>query len=104
MHVTRAEVDEDFWTRLRHEAQAGLEPSTIEEAALRVWTAIEGKRLYAHPDEVLALNAVRTPWLALPSVVAAFRRQHGADARGIGFKEIWIVGASEAFTERLDVT
>jgi hypothetical protein len=45
-----------------------------------------------------------TPWLALPSVVTAFRRQHGADAREVGFAAVWVVGPSETFTERLDTT
>jgi hypothetical protein len=102
VQVIRAEVAGDFWARLNHDAQAVLPPGTAEEAARRVWTAIQRKRLRAHRDVVLALNAVRTPWLALQPIVDAFRRRHGQDARGIGFEAVWIVGASERFTERLD--
>jgi hypothetical protein len=103
VQVIRAEVDPTFWMRLRREGHAELPPSTAEEAAHRIWTAIERKRLRAQRDVVLVLNAIRTPWLALRPIVVAFRRQYGPDTQGIGFKEIWIVGANETFTERLDV-
>lgn len=83
IQVIRAEMDSTFWSGLRHDAQAHLPPGTVAE---------------------LALNAIRTPWLALPSVVAAFRRLHGADAQQVGFAWVWIVGATETFTERLDIT
>jgi len=46
---------------------------------------------------------IRTPWLALWSVVNAFRRLHGREAGLIGFPEVWIAGANESFTERLDI-
>lgn len=102
VQVTRAESDGDFWARLRYEARAELPQSTVDEGALRLWERIEDKRFHAHPNDILALNAIRTPWLALRPVVEAFRRQYAAAARDIGFQAIWIVGASEAFTERLD--
>jgi hypothetical protein len=102
IQVTRAEVDGDFWGRLHHESQADLPPGTVAEAALRIWAAIWNKRHHAHPDVVLVLNAIRTPWLALPSIVDAFRQQHGQDARRVGFESVWIVGWSEAFTKKLD--
>jgi hypothetical protein len=102
MQVIRAEVDGEFWKRLQREAHSDLASSTAEEAARRLWTAMQRKRLHAHRDVMLVLNAIRTLWLALPQVVGAFRRLHGQDARGIGFAEVWIVGASEAFAERLD--
>jgi hypothetical protein len=102
MNVTRAEVDEEFWKRLYRESRSDLAPSTVEEAAHRIWVAIEGKRNYADPDVVLVLNAIRTPWLALPPIVDAFRRTYGAAARAVGFQAVWIVGATDAFVERLD--
>jgi hypothetical protein len=73
----------EFWERLQREASSNLTSSTTEEAAHRLWTAIQRKRLHAHRDVVLALNAIRTPWLALPHVVDAFRRLHGQAARGM---------------------
>jgi hypothetical protein len=102
MQVVRGEADTDFWKRLQREAHSGLASETAEEAAHRLWTATQRKRLHAHSGVVLVLNAVRTPWLALPQVVDAFRRLYGQDVRGIGFAAVWIVGASEAFAERLD--
>jgi hypothetical protein len=102
VQVIRAEVDADFWRRLQREARSDLPSGTTEEAAQRLWTAIQRKRLHADPGVVLALNAIRTPWLALPSIVDAFRHLHGQNARRIGFEAVWIVGASEAFAERLD--
>jgi hypothetical protein len=102
MQVIRAEVDGEFWKRLRREARSDLPPGTAEETGRGIWPAIQRKRLHAHPDVVLVLNAIRTPWLALRPVVDAFRRLHGQDARGIGFSAVWIVGANETFTERLD--
>lgn len=103
MQVIRAEVDGEFWRRLQREARSDIPSHTAEEAANRIWTAIQRKRLRAHRNVVLLLNAIRTPWLALPSVVDAFRRLYGQDARRIGFQEMWIVGANETFTERLDI-
>lgn len=60
----------------------------------RVWE----KRLHAQPDEVLALNAIRTPWAVSRFVVETFR---GERARRLGFKEVWVVGWSETLTDRL---
>ena len=68
----------------------------------RVWNAIWKKRFHARPDEVLALNAIRTPWAVSRPVVESFRQRHGEAARRLGFKEVWVVGWSEAMTERLD--
>jgi hypothetical protein len=47
-------------------------------------------------------RSVRRGW---PSGLSwkRFRQRYAGDARGIGFQAVWIVGASEAFTERLDV-
>ena len=102
MQVIRGEVDGDFWKRLQREARSDLASRTAEEAAHRLWTAIQRKRLHAHRDVVLVLKAIRTPWLALPQIVDAFQRLYGQDVRGIGFAEVWIVGANETFTEKLD--
>jgi hypothetical protein len=102
IQVTRAEGDGVFWTRLRQEALAELPTSTVDEVVARVWNAISKKRLHARPDEVLALNAIRTPWAVTRPVVDTFRQRHGEAARRLGFNEVWVVGWSEAMTERLD--
>jgi uncharacterized protein (DUF1330 family) len=62
----------------------------------------EGYKQLIQPDEVLALNAIRTPWLVLRPVIDAFRQRYGAATRCIGFKAVWVVGWSEAMTEQLD--
>jgi hypothetical protein len=100
--VTRPKI-EDFWKGLDREAKADMPPGTSEQAAQALWAGIDGKRLAAHRNVVLAVNTIRAPWLALRPVVEAFRRKYSADAQQVGFKEIWVVGASEAFTQRLDV-
>jgi hypothetical protein len=102
MQVIRAETSGEFWESLARMKRSDLPSSTTTEAARRIWTAIERKRLHAYHDVVLVLNAMRTPWLALPSITAVFPHVHGQDVRGIGFKAVWIVGASEAFVARLD--
>jgi len=102
IQITRAESDGAFWTRLGQEGLAELPPSTVDEVVARVWKAISKKRLHAHPDEVLALNAIRTPWAVSRPVIDTFRQRHGEAARRLGFKEVWVVGWSEAMTERLD--
>ena len=50
----------------------------------------------------LALNAIRTPWAVSRPVVEPFRQRRGKATRGLGFKEVWLVGWNEALTERLD--
>ncbi len=60
------------------------------------------KAVFVQRDVVLVLNAIRTPWLALTPVAEAFRLKYGPDARLLGYAAIWIVGAGEGFTERLD--
>ena len=103
VHVVRADVDQDFWTQLDRDASATLLTSVIEEALPRIWQAVLKKKKFASSGEVLALNALRVPWAALPSVVAAFRERYGQEARRIGFKEVWVVGWNGgAITERLD--
>ena len=68
----------------------------------RLWKRVWEKRLHAQRDEVLALNAIRTPWAVSRFVVETFRQRYGEQARRLGFKEMWVVGWSETLTERLD--
>ena len=102
MQVVRAEADGRLWKQLNQESEVALDPSTVEEAARRVWEAIEHKRSRAHPDVVLVLNSIRTPWLAMLRVVDAFRQRYASEARAVGFEAVWIVGPSKDFVERLD--
>jgi len=102
MEVGRAEIGEELWKQLDHEAEVVLDPITVEEAARRVWDAIEHKRLYADPNVTLVLNSIRTPWLAMLRVIDAFRQRYASDARAVGFQAVWIVGPGKSFVERLD--
>lgn len=101
LQVTRAEGDEFFWTdsvkwpRLNYPRVPSMTCGLSLEGDLR-------KQHYAHPDEVLALNAIRTPWAVSRPVVEPFRQRRGKATRGLGFKEVWLVGWNEALTERLD--
>jgi hypothetical protein len=102
MQVVRAEKGEDFWQRLDQQETSEGPTGQVAEAAGRIWWAIERKRKHAHRDTVLLVNAIRTPWFAQSPIVNAFRSLHGRDAARIGFKGLWIVGASEVFVQRLD--
>ena len=102
MEVGRAEIGEELWKQLDHDAEVVLDPLTVREAARRVWDAIEHKRRYADPNVTLVLNSIRTPWLAMFRVIDAFRQQYASDARAVRFQAVWIVGPGKSFVERLD--
>ena len=70
-----------FWTQLHREKLAELAPSTVEELVDRLWKRVWQKRLHAQRDEVLALNAIRTPWAVSRFVVEIFRQRYGEQAR-----------------------
>jgi hypothetical protein len=102
MQVTRAYIEEDFWQRFTREKRAELEPGTVEDLARRIWAAIEHKRPMADLRDTLVLNAIRVDFLALPSVVEAFRGHYLSEAAAVGFQSIWIVGRTKNFVRRLD--
>ncbi len=97
--VTRPKMPADFWRGI--ELGSSVPPGPASNGARSLWDAIEGKRP-AQAGVVLAINAIRTPWLALPAVIEAFRELYGEAASREGWAEIWVVGANETFTERLD--
>ena len=91
------------------QSQLATTSSTDEKAADRLKEAIEAKRRKMEKlssaqrgELTLALDAVAFLTHTFDPVVHAFHRQHGAWARQIGFKEIWIVGLSPSTTHRLD--
>jgi hypothetical protein len=102
VQVTRPKMPTGFWQRISLDSQAEVPGGTAEEASRSLWDAIEDKRLTAHQGVVLALNAIRTPWLALPPIVKSFRQNYGEAASHEGWAAIWVVGVNESFTERLD--
>ncbi len=101
VQVTRPKMPPGFWERISLNSNAEVPCGTVEEATRSLWDAIEDKRPAVQQNIVLALNAIRTPWLALPPIVGAFRQCH-PEASHEGWAEIWVVGANESFTERLD--
>jgi hypothetical protein len=54
---------------------ATCRPGPIQDAARALWDAIEKKRPATLENVVLAINAIRTPWFALPHIVDAFRQR-----------------------------
>lgn len=61
-----------------------------------------GQESARQPGIVLAVNAIRTPWFALPGVVEAYRQAYGEATAGYGWEAVWVVGNNEALTGRLD--
>jgi hypothetical protein len=100
VQVTRPKMPDGFWEGIV--AGPNVPPRPTQEAARALWDAIENKRPPKPENVVLAINAIRTPWFIQTSIVEAFRRHHGQDARQVGFREIWVVGPNETLTERLD--
>jgi hypothetical protein len=99
IQVVRPTMPDGFWKDIQR--GSSVPPGPARDEARSLWDAIEGKRP-AQAGVVLAINAIRTPWLALPSVIEAFRELYGEAASREGWAEIWVVGANETFTERLD--
>ena len=102
IQVTRPKMPAEFWKDISLESKAKVTSGAAEDVASSLWVAIVDKRHSAQGDVVLALNAIRTPWLALPPVVEAFRQRYGEAASREGWAAIWVVGAHETFTKRLD--
>jgi hypothetical protein len=99
IQVTRPSMPEDFWNGITEGSE--VPPGPIQDSVEALWGAIKKKRATAPANVVLAVNALRTPWFSLPSIVDAFRRQHGQEVRAMGFPEVWVVAWSEALTRRL---
>jgi hypothetical protein len=102
VRVSRPKMPPGFWKGIT--LGSNVPPGPAQEAARALWDAVERERPAKPVKAVLAINAIRTPWLALPPIVETFRQQYGQEARRLGFQEVWVVGWSEAFTERLDTT
>ncbi len=100
IQVTRPELPEGFWAGIT--AGSSVPPGPVANAARSLWNAIEGKRPAQYNDVVLAINAIRTPWFALSSIVEAFQKQYGEVAAREGWAAIWVVSADGTFTKRLD--
>jgi hypothetical protein len=99
VQVTRPRMPDGFWKGIT--SGSDVPPGPLQEAVEALWYAVEEKKPARPGDSVLAINAIRTPWFSMPSVVDAFRTQYGEKVRSIGFREVWVVAWSEALTKRL---
>ncbi len=103
VQVTKAEQDPEFWRAVRGGEEAEAVYLTADAAADLLRGVIERKARTDTTGITLALSAMQTPGLAMPSVVDSFRRRHGSWSVGLGFEAIWIVGQHDEFTHRLDL-
>lgn len=100
----------DVWEPLKHAGLATKDYPSAQQIAAELQLAIQDKvdrlKNQLQPSQLkgitLALNATMTPSSAFGSVVESFRRRHGTWARGVGFKDIWVVGPTADLTFRLD--
>jgi hypothetical protein len=102
MQVVRAEAGAELRRKVAQQGSAGGVLGTDALADV-LQLAIDHKRTRAYPDIVLALDATETSRFAFAPVVASFRRRHGAWAKQVGFKEIWVVAPIPDPVERLDI-
>lgn len=77
--------------------------ASAQEAVAALRQAIAHKRLKAHGDTVLVLDATDSPQYALQAVAQEFVREHGGWTRSIGFAEVWVAGPVRETVHRLDV-
>ena len=105
MQITRAVGDGNIWREIGKAGKA-TRNQTANEAVKELRMAIDKKRIKLPPaqreDLVLALDAIETPTHGMAQVVHSFRNRHGAWARELGFKAIWVVGPNETLAFRLD--
>lgn len=99
IQVTRPTMPAGFWEGITEGST--VPPGPLREAVEALWDAIVKKKLDRPDPSVLAINAIRTPWFSLPSVVEAFRQRYGASVATVGFREVWVVAWSEALARRL---
>jgi len=105
MQVTRATGDEKLWRPIglgNKVTYTQKDEAAIEE----LWKEIDRKqaRLPAsqRAELVLVLDATDTPGLAFSRVVTLFRNRHGAWAKNLGFKAVWLVGPEKSLVFRLN--
>jgi hypothetical protein len=114
IEVTRAVVGGSFWKDLATTQRAETPAGGKQAAADDMWQAINSKWQKIHDQVqrgmypvalesvVLLVNAIRTPGHALAPVVEEFRGRYGLLTRNLRFREVWVVGPSDAFVKRLD--
>lgn len=107
VQLTRAEQRRDFWL-IASRGSGTADYTGKEEAADALREAIEAKinvkfaSIALRRGIHLALDASDTLGFVLRPVIESFRKRHGAWARALGFMEIWLIGPTPDFTERLD--
>jgi hypothetical protein len=94
--VTRCVRDEPLWRELGAKGEAVKRFASAEEAANAIHEAIKKKAERTaerdRPAIVLALNGTQVP-IGLDVVRRAFETHHGAWARSLGYRAIWVVEA-----------
>lgn len=101
IQITRAERDREFWARLSKKKHTEKFYANLD-ALTGTWrAAIEAKAGLSGRDKILLALDETEASAALPIAVDYFR-ERGAWARERGFREIWVVGASPEWTNRLD--
>jgi hypothetical protein len=108
VQVVRAMTDPQFWRTLFADKEITAFKLSYSEAAFAIRQAIFHKTrpvaipLYHRHTLFLLLDAFRLPALAFGPVIAAFRETHGAWAKDLGFRSIYVVGPDARFVQRLD--
>ena len=101
IQVTRALSDPDFWKRVNPHVPSNLELSNLD-CAEQLRVTIANKAAKPKGGIVLALDSIETPHCT-QHVIELFRSAHGAWARSLGYKSIWVVGPTADLTFQLDV-
>lgn len=107
IQVVTAGSDRNFWSNLGSHKKVIEENVPVALLVAQIKAAIAHKANEQHIPEsrrgdlVLALDANRLPAHAMEPTVGAFKNEHEAWARSLGFREIWIVGPSDSLTSKL---
>ncbi len=95
--------EREMWSRTVREGRVERADPDVIAAVEAIRAAIDDKKLFSEiGDVVLALDGTDSLRYALQVVTDEFRDRHAAWAKGIGYKEIWMVGPSAALVHRLD--
>lgn len=104
IQVVRARNDPSFWGQA-HRSNESVAHGSSDELAneLRAPIAHKAKKIppKQRPHLALALNAMDTAGYTMGDVAVVFRENHGAWAKSLGFREIWLVGPNAHLTYRL---
>ena len=91
------------WRQLALSGEERRSESDEAGAVDAIRRAIAAKATRADSTITLVLDATDSPRYAFTAVVGAFRAGHGAWAKRVGFRAIYVVGPVEGAVNRLDV-